>query len=144
MTSEQEIVEQLSSNGFRITQPRRAIIRVLLEADGALTPLETLQLARRHCATVGLVTTYRTLELLLKLGFVRRIHSEEAGCHSYVRASHGHRHELICQRCNRVVEFEGCDLSALLKRVQEETGFTIENHLLELTGICPLCQEVLG
>lgn len=142
MISEQEIVEQLNSNGFRVTQPRRAIIRVLLEADGALTPLEALQLARRQCATVGLVTTYRTLELLLKLGFVRRIHSDDTGCHSYVRTSHGHRHELVCQRCNRVVEFEGCDLSALLARVQEETGFTIEDHLLELKGICPLCQEL--
>jgi len=140
MHSEEEIVEQLSRCGLRVTRARRAIARALMQAGRALTPAQTCELARRHAPGVGLVTTYRTLELLTQLGFARRIHSED-GCHSYVRATCGHRHDLICQGCGRVVEFEGCDLSDLLARVESETGFTVQQHMLELAGLCPRCRD---
>jgi Fe2+ or Zn2+ uptake regulation protein len=29
----------------------------------------------------------------------------------------------------------------VLKRVSEQTGFTIEQHWLELVGLCPKCQK---
>lgn len=139
MSSEDEIIQQLSQAGLRITGTRRAIVRVLLGADNALTPAQTCELARRHWPSIGLVTAYRTLELLTQFGFARRLHADD-GCHSYVRASLGHRHDLICQGCGRVVEFEGCDLSELFRRVEAETGFSISQHMLELAGVCPTCQ----
>jgi len=141
MISEDEILAQLAGCGLRVTGARRAITRVLLETDCALTPAQMCDLARRHWPGIGLVTAYRTLELLAQLGYARRLHSED-GCHSYVRASCGHRHDLICQSCGRVVEFEGCDLSDLLQRVEAETGFAIRQHMLELAGLCPRCQEL--
>jgi Fur family transcriptional regulator, ferric uptake regulator len=140
MTAELEVLTQLSGRGFRVTQARRAIVRALLDADGSVTPAQASELARRHWPTVGLVTAYRTLELLTQLGLARRIHLDD-GCHSYVSASYGHRHDLICHECGRVVEFDGCDLSELLERVHNETGFYINAHMLELSGICPRCQK---
>ena len=140
MHSEQEVLQQLSKHGFRITQARQAIVHVFSEETGCLTPPRVVELARRHCASVGLVTAYRTLDLLAQLGFVRRIHSGN-GCHGYAAVGNGHRHHLICRRCGRVVEFEGCDLSELLKRVVRDTGFSVEEHMLELAGECPECQR---
>ena len=140
MYSEQEVLQRLSRHGFRITQARRAIVHVFSEASGSLTPPRVVELARRHCASVGLVTAYRTLDLLAQLGFVRRIHTGN-GCHGYAAVGYGHRHHLICRRCGRVVEFEGCDLSELLDRITRETGFSVEEHMLELAGECPECQR---
>ena len=137
--SEQSIVQQLSQAGYRITQPRLAVIRALLEDDGHLSPAEIRERACAHHPQVGLVTVYRTLDLLAEMGFVRRIHAED-GCHGYAAASHGHRHHLVCRRCGATVEFEGCDLSPFLDRVSQETGYAIEDHLLELVGICSPCQ----
>jgi Fe2+ or Zn2+ uptake regulation protein len=140
MLSEKSIIQRLSRSGFRITQPRRAVIRALLEDDGYASPAEILSRARTHWSSVGLVTVYRTLGLLSQLGFVRRIHTEN-GCNSFVVSSHGHRHHLICRRCGAAVEFEGCDLSAFLARVSQETGYLIEEHLLELEGLCSHCRQ---
>ena len=137
--TERTIVQQLSRAGYRITQPRRAVIRALLEDEGYASPSKVRERARLHCPTVGLVTVYRTLDLLSELGFVRRIHTED-GCHSYATANHGHRHHLICRRCGAAVEFQGCDLSTFLVRIGRQTGYTIEDHLLELVGVCALCQ----
>jgi len=139
MLTENEIVHQLSQAGYRITQPRRAVIRALLEDEGYASPSEVRQRARLYCPTVGLVTVYRTLDLLSELGFVRRIHAED-GCHGYATANHGHNHHLICRRCGAAVEFQGCDLSPFLARISQQTGYKIEDHLLELVGVCALCQ----
>lgn len=138
-TSEESIVQALSQAGYRITQPRKAVIRALLEDEAYQSPTGIRERARSHHPQVGLVTVYRTLDLLAQLGFVRRIHTEE-GCHGYAAASHGHHHHLVCRRCGTAVEFEGCDLSSFLARVSGETGYAIESHLLELVGLCETCQ----
>ena len=143
MLTQQEVLKQLAERGFRLTQSRRAIVAILYEAEEALTPAQVSALARRRWPRVGLVTVYRTLELLAELGLARRLHTDD-GCHSYTRASAGHCHDLICQSCGRVVEFEGCDLSNLLEQVERDTGFAIASHMLELAGLCPACQEREG
>jgi Fur family ferric uptake transcriptional regulator len=139
MLSETLIVQQLSQAGYRITQPRRAVIRALLEDESYASPSEVLERAKLYYPTIGLVTVYRTLDLLSELGFVRRIHAED-GCHGYATANHGHRHHLICRRCGATIEFQGCDLSPFLARISQQTGYTIEDHLLELVGVCSMCQ----
>lgn len=139
MLSEESLVRQLSQAGYRVTRPRRAVIRALLEDGGYSRPAEVRERARVHCPSVGLVTVYRTLDLLAEMGFVRRIHTED-GCHGYAAAEHGHRHHLVCRRCGATVEFEGCDLSTFLARVSRDTGYTVEDHLLELVGLCASCR----
>ena len=139
MISEASVLQQLREQGCRITEPRRAVIRVLLQHDGYLSPGEIHERARQHCPGVSLVTVYRTLELLSSMGLVRRIHSEE-GCRSFARARRGHHHHLVCRRCGQAVEFEGFDLFDCLAKIGQETGFAVEDHLLELVGLCPACQ----
>lgn len=137
--NEHQIVKALSQSGYRITQPRRAVVRTLLTNGGYLSPTEIWEQAQQYCPSVGLVTVYRSLDLLSRLGFARRIHTEE-GCHGYAAANNGHRHHIVCRNCGAAVEFRGCDLSPFLDRVSRETGFVIEDHLLELAGLCPECQ----
>jgi Fur family ferric uptake transcriptional regulator len=137
--SEEAIVEHLSQAGYRITLPRRAVIRAMLDDQTYSSPRQIHEHARRHCPSVGLVTVYRTLDLLAEMGFVRRIHTED-GCHGYAVASNGHRHHLICRQCGTTVEFDGCDLAAFLAHVGQETGYEIEEHLLELVGVCAACR----
>jgi Fur family ferric uptake transcriptional regulator len=139
MVSEKGIVRQLSQAGYRVTQPRRAVIRALLDDSRYSSPAEVHERAKRYYPAVGLVTVYRTLDLLSELGFVRRIHAED-GCHGYVVSNHGHHHHLICRQCGAALEFEGCDLFPFLSRVSQETGYVIEEHLLELVGVCEACQ----
>lgn len=140
MFSDDLVIHQLRRAGYRITEPRRAVIRALLDDGGHLSAAEIHQRAQQYWPTVGLVTVYRTLELLTAVGSVRRIHGD-GGCHGYAVSSTGHRHHLVCQRCGAAVEFDGCDLSPLLTRISEETGYDIVGHLLELAGICSGCRQ---
>jgi Fe2+ or Zn2+ uptake regulation protein len=141
---ERKTLAKMRAAGYRLTKPRRAVVRVLSKADGFLTPEEILREGRKDCASLGLVTVYRTLDLLLDLGNVRRVHRER-GCHGYARSELAHGHHLVCRNCNQAVEFPASkDLTPWMEEISQETGYLIEDHLLELLGLCPSCQEVGG
>jgi Fur family ferric uptake transcriptional regulator len=136
-----EIVETLRKAGHRVTLPRRAVVRVLLQAERWLSPEEILTPAREYCHSLSLVTVYRTLALLSSLDCVRRIHFEN-GCHGYARTELVHGHYAVCRDCHRVVEFTGSDaLNPLLEQVEAQTGFLVESHMLELVGLCAACHD---
>ena len=52
-----------------------------------------------------------------------------------------YQHHLICSTCGKVVDFAGCDLGELEQRLSKETGFDIEDYLLEFVGLCHACQK---
>jgi Fur family ferric uptake transcriptional regulator len=137
-----EMAHTLRQAGYRLTQPRLAVLQVLEEIDEGLSPEEVHQQGKTICASLGLVTVYRTLELLAELGLVRRVHSEQR-CHSYASAGTD-RHHLICQECHRVTEFPCDGLDGLIEAVRQQTGYAITEHLLELSGVCPECQAREG
>lgn len=144
MRSESEhLAQALAQAGYRLTRPRHAVLEVMAASSDTLGPMEILSRARRLYPKVGLTTVYRTMELLADLGLVRRIHTED-GCHSYALRGADHGHYLICRGCNQVVEFEDCDLSPIISAVARHTGFTIQDHWLELFGLCPNCQAQAG
>jgi Fur family ferric uptake transcriptional regulator len=135
-----DVLTSLRQSGARLTAPRRAVARVLGEARGWLSAEAITARARRFYPSVGLVTVYRTLELLEGLGAVRRVHGP-TGCHGYALASIDDGHYIVCRACREVVEFDGCDVDRLVRRVARRTGFQVEAHLLELVGLCPACDR---
>jgi Fur family ferric uptake transcriptional regulator len=136
----QELLDQIRAEGYRLTTPRRAVVNTLAQSDGWLRPETIHQKARQTAPNLGLVTVYRTLQLLTTLGIARRVHTED-GCQGYTLAEHSHGHHLICKRCQHVIEFPGTDdLQPLIKQLEETTGYIIEEHVLELAGVCPECQ----
>jgi Fur family ferric uptake transcriptional regulator len=136
-----ELADRVKARGYRLTAPRRAVLEVLARERAHLTPEELYRRARRRYAKLGLVTVYRTLELLERLGMVQRVHIKP-GCHSFalVRLVGEHHHQLICRECGRVEEFSDCRLETALQELQARTGFAIESHQLEVIGRCPQCQ----
>lgn len=124
----------------KLTRPRQAILDIIAAAEQHLTPAEIHKRARKKYPHLGLVTVYRTLELLTELGYVQRVHFND-GCHSYVAAAQGHAHHLLCSNCGKAEEFENCDLEPLIASLQRKTGYEINVHMLELMGRCPDCSS---
>lgn len=131
---------QLSRQGYKLTRQRKAVVEVMTLANTRLTAAEVYAKAQRECADLGLTTVYRTLDILEQLGAIRRVHLED-GCEAFAPTALEHGHYVICNSCQATIEFEGCDLTLLLNRVADQTGFAIEQHWLELVGRCPKCQK---
>lgn len=131
-------IEQLQASGYRVTSPRRTIVELLVSSTHALSPIEIYDLGRKEYPALGLVTVYRTLERLEELGLIQRVHMPD-GCHRYLRATQGHQHLLLCTRCGQIEVFDGDDITTLTQRVENSTGYQIQDHWLQLFGLCPQC-----
>jgi Fe2+ or Zn2+ uptake regulation protein len=134
-----EWLDVLQANGYRLTTPLRVIVDLLTTSDRALGPVDIFDLGRREYPRMGLVTVYRALEKLQELELVQRVHQEN-GCHMYLRAPQGHEHILLCKRCGRVAFFAGDDLDLVMDRTARQSGFKIQEHWLQLYGLCAECQ----
>ena len=135
----EDITRELRDHGYKLTEQRVAVVKVLREADEHLTALQVFERARRVHPRIGLTTVYRALEVLSELGFVRRVHLEE-GCEAFASLREKEGHYLVCQGCHRVVEFPCTGLTGLIAETARQTGFAVEAHLLELVGFCPACR----
>ena len=138
MTSEFWLA-QLQENGYRLTGARRAVVELIASAQRALSPLEVYDLARAKHPGLGLVSVYRTLEKLEELHLIQRVHQPQ-GCQAFIAASRGHEHLLLCQRCGSVTFFEGDDLEPLIQSLARKTGYRIQDHWLQLFGLCRACK----
>lgn len=129
----------LSENGYRLTSARRAVAEIMAASSRALTPLEVFDSARSAHPELGLVSVYRTLEKLEELHLIQRVH-QPGGCQAFISASQGHQHMLLCQNCGQVLFFEGDDLENLFSAIAGRTGYRINEHWLQLFGLCRNCQ----
>lgn len=132
---------RLSKAGYRISRPRGLIMEILEKAGLPLSPLDIFNQAKREGHMLSVASIYRTLEVLTELNLIKIVHTN-SNCNGFVRASIGHKHYVICSGCERIMEFDGMDdISELIDRVQGDTGFLIQKHLLQLFGLCPECQR---
>jgi Fe2+ or Zn2+ uptake regulation protein len=130
---------QLQAIGCRLTGARRAVVEVMRTTARALSPLEVYAEARRRDPRLGLVTVYRTLEKLEQLNLIQRVH-QPGGCNAYLPHAEGHQHLIICQACGKARYFEGDDMQAFFAKVAGEHGFTVDEHWLQLFGLCSDCK----
>jgi len=138
--AEREIAATLRRHGYKLTPQRQAVIGIIASSPDRLTPAEIYEKVHQGHPNIGLVTIYRTLDMLAKLEVICELHAG-GSCHSYTIGASEHHHHLICSNCGKVVDFAGYDLGELKQRLSLETGFEIEDHLLEFVGLCQACQK---
>lgn len=135
----EEWLVRLQQSGYRLTGPRRAIVEIVAQSNKALGPIDVYDLGRADYPGLGLVTVYRTLEKLEELELVQRVHQPD-GCHRYLPANRGHQHLILCTACGQASYFDGDNLTDLIQRVQQVSGFHVQEHWLQLFGLCAQCQ----
>lgn len=135
----------LAREGYRLTGPRRAVLDVLA---GSAVPLTVGEIhARLGRGRANIVSVYRAINLLVKLGLVRATDSGRAGLrYELTEQFTGHHHHLICQRCGRIEDLDGCllpddELVRVNRRVWHLREFRVTEHELRLLGLCRSCQR---
>jgi Fur family ferric uptake transcriptional regulator len=138
--TEGKVVAALRQHGYKLTPQRRAVMRTIVSSQDHLTPAAIYEKVHQDYPDIGLVTIYRTLQILTKLGLICELHAGDS-CRSYTISALGHHHHLICSNCGVVVDFPGFELGEVEQKLSKETGFRIDGHLLEFIGLCQACQK---
>ena len=132
------IVTALDRAGYRLTEPRRALAMLIAHQDGHFTAAELVAAARSRQLGVGRATVFRTLEVLEELGAIERLDLPN-GEHAYVGCEPAHHHHVVCSRCGRTSEIDDAGLRLVVREVARRTGYRVDEHRLELFGLCPGC-----
>lgn len=125
----------------RNTRQRTAVVNVLADINDFRSAQQIHDELTFRGDAVGLTTVYRTLQTLSAEGAIDVIVADD-GEARYRRCSDGHHHHLVCRRCGTTIEVEGPTVEAWAHQVAEENGYTEPAHTIEITGICPACQQL--
>ena len=132
------ITTALDGAGYRLTAPRRSLAALIADQDGHFTAAELVDAARARRLGVGRATVFRTLAVLEELGAVERL-DLPSGEHAYVGCEPAHHHHVVCSRCGRTSEIDDAGLRPVVRDVARQTGYRVDEHRLELFGLCPAC-----
>lgn len=90
-------------------------------------------------------TVYRALDTLMQRGLAHKIESLNAfvACHSDHEHEHHHPHTrfAICRDCGRTTEMHDETLTKKLENISKSIGFSLDQSVLELHGICAKCAQ---
>jgi len=136
----QQAVEQLRSEGVRMTPQRYAILEYLMKSKRHPTADEIYRALSPHYSSLSVATVYNNLKLFIEAGLVRELtYGDDSSRFDADLSDHYHA---ICDKCGAIVDFEHPPIREVEQEAEARTGFRIHGHRLEVYGICPACASL--
>jgi Fur family ferric uptake transcriptional regulator len=136
--------DHLRHHGLKFTRERDRILAEVYQVEGHFRPDDLLVRFRTNGIRVSRATIYRTLELLVAAGLVRRETFRGSGAH-YERAhkveGHSHHDHLYCTSCGAIFEFHNEEIERLQEEVCQGFGFEPHSHSHQISGSCRDCRR---
>jgi Fur family transcriptional regulator, zinc uptake regulator len=125
--------------GAQLTELRRQVLGLILEAEGPLTAYQLLDRLRKTRTGAVPPTVYRALDFLLDQELIHKVERLNAfiAC-----TGTRHRHPvqfLICRDCGTVAEIDDRAAAQALNAAAEREGFHPRSAVVEIEGTCASC-----
>ena len=133
--------DYLQQQGLKLTAERTALLREIFSTHYHFEADELLFKMKEKNVKISRATVYRTLELLVKSGMVRRVHLGEDHYHYEHVTGNSHHDHLICTACGGVIEFHDEVLEQRQREICEKKKFTPTFHNLQILGVCDSCRR---
>src|SRR5436190_9760071 len=135
--AKQKFMEFLDQKNLRLTSQRQAIIDTVFSTEEHFTAEQLLEWSRRRDQSVSRATVYRTLPLLTESGLVREMDfGKDHKFYDPNYAEHPNHSHIICEDCERIVEFESDQISRLEDEISHKLGFAVKSQRLQITASC--------
>jgi Fur family transcriptional regulator, ferric uptake regulator len=134
-----DLSSRLADAGVRATPQRLLVLQTLAAEPHDATAQEIHARLREGKNRIGLATVYRALAVLKRRGVVDEL-SHRAGESCYRLCQPGHHHHMVCERCHRVEELEGCGADDWIASASRRHGFQVASHTVEVFGLCATCR----
>ncbi len=141
-TPEKErFIRFIRRRGLRLTPERLAFFDEIYSQHGHIDADELLRRMKARGLKTSRATVYRSLDLLVDCGLVRK-HRLPSGGRVYEHEHVGQRHDhLVCRVCGRVVEFVSPGIAAMQAEICRAHDFEPDLHSLQIVGMCTPCAQ---
>ncbi len=116
--------------------------QVIFEALQDKEPQAMAEIVATCRSQVDRASVYRTIALFERLGIVQRL---QIGWKYKLELSdsfHHHHHHLTCRSCGTTFPIaENPELEKLLNELANSQDFKMQDHQLEIQGLCITCQK---
>jgi Fur family ferric uptake transcriptional regulator len=138
----EEFKRILKEKRLKFTKQRELILQTLYENEGHFSPEEILSLIREKMPNIkiGIATIYRTLALLEEQGLAYSISLGKEG-KKYELGLKTHHDHLVCIGCGKIIEFFDEVIEARQEEVAKRFNFLMQEHIMQLRGLCSECQK---
>jgi Fur family transcriptional regulator, ferric uptake regulator len=133
--------QAIRQRGIRLTRQRRVILEVMDTAEQHLDADQIFERAKKIDPDVHLVTVYRTLDLLKKLGLIDELDLLHLRGDRHYYESHGPRDHIhvACLKCGKVREFESRLYEQLKQQIARDFKMKVTVSRTEVGGYCEDC-----
>lgn len=138
-TPSNALIEVLRRNNLSVTKARQRVFRVLEQSE----PLTMHELV---VATpdVDRASVYRAITLFEKIGIAQRLNIGWKYKIELTNTYQQHHHHITCINCGISTPFhEDSNLEKTLHTIANDHQFIMQNHQIELQGICKTCAEII-
>lgn len=129
----------LKEKSLKVTKNRKIILEALQKEENPISAEELFEKLRKE-NEMDLSTIYRNLNILEEKSVLLKTTNLDGINYYQINNSH-HKHFLTCNNCHKKFVIEDCPVHELEEKIEKETGFIINGHNFEFTGICPDCQN---
>ncbi len=142
VTSEQieKFKQALQSESLRFTSQRLAIMKDMLGSEKHRECDDIHASLREKGIPVSRATIYRTLDILEKVDFIRKLDIGDGRFRYENKFAQGHHDHLICLECGRIIEFVDSGIERRQEWLSSEYDFNLVRHVHLLFGICRECR----
>ncbi|MTI96032.1 MAG: transcriptional repressor [Firmicutes bacterium] len=132
------LLAKLNRHGYRVTRQRKLVLMAIGENACLQSAEDIYERCRREDKSISMPTVYRTLEMLVELGQLRKLnYDSERAWFEPVRGEH--HHHMICQRCGAKAQISQCP-GKLIDELAAANNFQVLDHRFEIFGICGSCR----
>ncbi|MDH4223228.1 MAG: transcriptional repressor [candidate division Zixibacteria bacterium] len=133
-------LKYLDSKHLKLTRERKAVLEEVFFHPGHLEAEELTHTLRSKKSRVSRATIYRTLELLVDSGIVRKIDLGHGHSHYEHILGHTHHDHLVCLKCGKVIEFTDKKIERLQTNICQKSRFQEISHTVQIFGYCKDCR----
>ena len=129
----------LRREGLKYTPQRVAVLKEVL-IDQGHRECEDIYLAlRQQGSHVSRATIYRTMNILVKNDFARKMEIGDGRTRYESKVSSSHHDHMICTSCGEIMEFVDHDIEDLQDKIAKCYHFKLQRHIHQLFGLCKKC-----
>ncbi len=131
----------LKKKSLRKTKERDVILELICGIKGHFDADSINALAAKKGEKLSRASVYRNISVLTDAGVITESIRKDGRAVYELNEDREHHDHLICLKCGRILEFTDNTIEKHQEMIAKKFGFVMQQHRLEIKGICSDCKR---